>query len=963
MADRVADLKKKLTERLAGRIKTQPVTPEKFIGPVRPAEKGGTEFEQKVLAARPVAKPKKTLGQTLSELAVGMTVGRWATAAGGGEGVKDLPTELVSPRFNNKGKMVLPKPITEYAPEHREAIQQAERAVEEQGKAFTRSATDLAGVMTGFKMGKFNFGSPMASQVAAEQVAKNTALSTGKKLAITAGANALENAGFVTTQIGMEEGRLPTAGELGMAAGAGAIMSSAGFLAGRAFGKIKEAKTAVEFANQQKAANTVSRELLGLDPEAPVTTKSVKEAYTKAPKKTTEQKVSAKAARDFLLDQTKKQEALKAEFDNSQPLATDVKTRVKQMVEGKVEEVKPEAVVEPKVAEEPLLAQARKYKSEEEFEKALGKEYFVHGTKADFTKFDTSRISSGEGMVAYGKGMYVGDNIDFIHKNYATQYGEGKNPTLYLINKKGLNIITPEQSRTPEMWSRIATELNRGEFGKIPEAKDLSSRIKAALKEQAKNKDPYWDEDFLVELNWDNLDLYDVVMKKIGVDGIGDLSGKFGQNTGIVLFNPETLKFIKTSKSQLTSIYKEANKAVSVKPKSPLHAEASAKNADGTLKYKSAEEFVRNQKPIYFGGAEYNPARGKLAGTSFSTEKRVAEGFAKEYGTYGKTPHTVNERYLKPSAKVAQLEDIPDEFFIDKPGVLSGEVSVRKGIKKGTNYDNQVFDLEIPKWAKANGYDAIDLTRLPGKEAEFRVLNPDALQSKSQLTSIYNEAVKTAPKKAVPVKPQKVAEPKKAVKVVEKPVKKAVGVVPKEKVKVSRSQLPVESKEGKVKISRLEQRVKESLTNASDEVKDLSTYGEMNKPDQIADATKYVLKNTDEAIAVLQGDIPEPKGLLKNSIYVALHNLAIGDVDLATKLTTLSATRSGQELSILTELNPNSPVKWMTKLQERKIEVMGGNEKIKATRSSDIKATKNTVKESLPKKSDWQKFIEEIKCK
>jgi len=105
--------------------------------------------------------------------------------------------------------------------------------------------------------------------------------------------------------------------------------------------------------------------------------------------------------------------------------------------------------------------------------------------------------------------------------------------------------------------------------------------------------------------------------------------------------------------------------------------------------------------------------------------------------------------------------------------------------------------------------------------------------------------------------------------------------------KVPREQLPVG--EGKTKVSRLEARIKGVLDEVTPEKADeagIVTYNQMNKAEQIKAASKYVETNPDEALAVLKGDKPAPKGLLHNSIAIALEKKAeLGaDANLATKL-------------------------------------------------------------------------------
>jgi len=228
-----------------------------------------------------------------------------------------------------------------------------------------------------------------------------------------------------------------------------------------------------------------------------------------------------------------------------------------------VSEVKPTKTITDKVSTS-LSEQAKKAKSVEEFVNNIGKNYFIHGTKANFDIFDTSKFQTGEGMAAWGKGMYVGDNFDFINKQY-TKFGEGKTPQVFLVKKEGLNIISPEKSNSIEIWKKIAKELKSKEFN-LPE---LANKIENDIANKKYVNDEFWNEEYLQDLNWDNYDIYDKVMKRIGIDGIGDLSPEFtgidktldvGQNTGIVLFEPEKLNLIKTTKSQLEQIYKEAHK-------------------------------------------------------------------------------------------------------------------------------------------------------------------------------------------------------------------------------------------------------------------------------------------------------------------------------------------------------------------------------------------------------------------
>ncbi|MDD4027034.1 MAG: hypothetical protein PHO75_02480 [Candidatus Shapirobacteria bacterium] len=181
---------------------------------------------------------------------------------------------------------------------------------------------------------------------------------------------------------------------------------------------------------------------------------------------------------------------------------------------------------------------------------------------------------------------------------------------------------------------------------------------------------------------------------------------------------------------------------------------------------------------------------------------------------------------------------------------------------------------------------------------------------------------------------------------------------------VPRSQLPVG--EGAEKVSKLEARVKNTLDNINQETIDklgLSTYNELSKKENIAAAAKYALENPDDAIKVLSGEMEAPKGILRNAIYVAMQNQAIGNVDLAMKLASITSTRLGQEIGILTEIDPNSPVKAISdiiKIREETFKKKYPGQSTKQVKDKIVKDIKNEVKK--PSKYDWESFINSIKC-
>lgn len=188
-------------------------------------------------------------------------------------------------------------------------------------------------------------------------------------------------------------------------------------------------------------------------------------------------------------------------------------------------------------------------------------------------------------------------------------------------------------------------------------------------------------------------------------------------------------------------------------------------------------------------------------------------------------------------------------------------------------------------------------------------------------------------------------------------------IQPKE-VPVQRSQLPVG--EGKVKASRLEARMKGVLDQATPEQIEelgLSIFNTMNKKETISKAAEYVTENPEDAMRVLRGTIQPPEGIPPEAIYIALVQRAKGDLTLATKLASLQATSIGQRLSLLTELDPNSPVKLLNEVYKVREEIFKkkyGGKSIKEVSRTVTEQIQRSVKK--PDKYDWNTFISNLEC-
>lgn len=182
-------------------------------------------------------------------------------------------------------------------------------------------------------------------------------------------------------------------------------------------------------------------------------------------------------------------------------------------------------------------------------------------------------------------------------------------------------------------------------------------------------------------------------------------------------------------------------------------------------------------------------------------------------------------------------------------------------------------------------------------------------------------------------------------------------------INVPSSQVPVGR--GVQKVSRLEARLKSGLDAASQEQIDelgLSTYNQANQKEQIALAMEYTQANPDDALRVLSGEIAPPKGILKNAIYGSLVELGSQDTAIATKVATAASTRFGQEINILKTILADNPVVMMQDVVDVRIKAYEKRTGKKATERVKKEIDKITKEVKAPDRSEWDSFIEKIRC-
>lgn len=182
---------------------------------------------------------------------------------------------------------------------------------------------------------------------------------------------------------------------------------------------------------------------------------------------------------------------------------------------------------------------------------------------------------------------------------------------------------------------------------------------------------------------------------------------------------------------------------------------------------------------------------------------------------------------------------------------------------------------------------------------------------------------------------------------------------------------------GEVKPSRLSERVVEKLSKTSQEMKDAlgdaDEYKTTSFEEQARLVTDLETKDFEKLIKIATGEARPPEGMLPNAAYVHLVNLAdtTGNVELALRLknsrVSLTNTRKGQDIVMLKNLNENSSVDTISKVEkavEKSVDVKLKKQgtSLKAEKERMSKEMSDKVKEKPLNLDRLKKFIEDIRC-
>ena len=149
---------------------------------------------------------------------------------------------------------------------------------------------------------------------------------------------------------------------------------------------------------------------------------------------------------------------------------------------------------------------------------------------------------------------------------------------------------------------------------------------------------------------------------------------------------------------------------------------------------------------------------------------------------------------------------------------------------------------------------------------------------------------------------------------------------------------------------------------------DLPDYDKVNRKQQFEKATELVLNDLHTATEIAMGRQSAPDGLLNNSVWMAVKEYAentkninlmreLAHSDLVTR-----ATGMGQEIAMLAEKNPFSPIELARQIRKERVKT--AERRSKTTVEKEAKTVEKVVKKSKAKitKETWNDFIKGLEC-
>lgn len=150
----------------------------------------------------------------------------------------------------------------------------------------------------------------------------------------------------------------------------------------------------------------------------------------------------------------------------------------------------------------------------------------------------------------------------------------------------------------------------------------------------------------------------------------------------------------------------------------------------------------------------------------------------------------------------------------------------------------------------------------------------------------------------------------------------------------------------------------------------LAGYDPITIKEQSRLVDELIKNNLEDAKSMIRGDKPLPDNLRGAALIKGLEDYAIskGDVsllkDLADSPLVSETSRHAQELRLLAERNPESPVSIMKAVKDAREKAVEKktNKKITEARKSVVDEIKKEIKANASKRPTWEAFIESIQC-
>lgn len=204
-----------------------------------------------------------------------------------------------------------------------------------------------------------------------------------------------------------------------------------------------------------------------------------------------------------------------------------------------------------------------------------------------------------------------------------------------------------------------------------------------------------------------------------------------------------------------------------------------------------------------------------------------------------------------------------------------------------------------------------------------------------------------------------------------KPVQPVPGVSGTTSSRKSTGPLKLVDGSGAIKTRGLSKSVEARAIEADliDHFEGLPEYETVSKAEQAKAAVELINTDYERALAVAMGDKQPPKGLLLTSVFKAVEAKARreGDVDTILDLASRSkapglVTTMAQNLAMLADADPHSPVNAIRALQEAKETAANKHKKFQDAIKNVVKEIKRSMKARVPTKIEWKGFFDDIMC-